>query len=753
MKFLPMNSLLSVFVIVFVTASNGYAAPWPGPGSQSQWEFELSPGTFTISPEASTYFRNEHELYVYSLRQYETLPDMGNGSLPLAWKPTLPHEGDSYGFDIEGKDPWFEFWDLMVTDCSGVTCANDSSERFQDEDVDVNQMLQGMHGGDMVFFWGHNAAIPPQYEVDDFGLWRPSGFGWEHFDVNWQHWGTATEPYYYHYQTVTDATDWNAYAVYYANNPLTSVLIGQDFAGGSWETENTYLQFIPDTHFGLLGGPRYPVFSKYLWPTPLFGGDLEWLIANGCGSVQVAQEYDGEIVSIPAGVNAYRKSWGRMHMVLGHSIWGSYSGWADLASFAADLKSGDIVRDAYFDAHGVNLNGMIVSAISVIPDTCCIPGPLFGSYTCDPVNCEGGILFQDKWTVPVSDPFTNASVNYYYITSWRTEVSSNIVEDDITVYTPTIVYPYDFEYTLVSQYAQDFIGAKSIPRRAYNYIIDAKQLPKIRFDAPTRDRAVTNLRSAARSILGFKAAFSRASDNEEMVALKTSDGVAWTNLITGATVIKKHDYDRGFTRINDVDTAVDLAVDQLARSKLIILGEHETLDVLGVAADEYAGWSEPEDDQYNDDLNYERTNDFLMPISFEDPETGALVEQYRGEYTVFFGRRWRGIPIDGPPLVVRLDASGKMVALIKKWRTIGGETGKPVDVLGKDDIFAPRDPELAKSSDLQRVTCGYVELDSVRRAQRSPDMGCDLDYTVPHIAEPLSRFRRDSYGIRKDLVQ
>jgi hypothetical protein len=347
----------------------------------------------------------EHEILVYSLEEYGWFYDH-NADNWTRWKSDIGV--------TNARDPYYDFWTEM--NCGGPECMHVNSIRRRNAAVTVNNMVKSIDGwpdADMVFFYGHNTQIQPQWS-HSFNLWRffwePAGdfwiFRWGQFTTpDWQTWGTPAETYRYHRNFITDASLENAYAVFYAYNPLTSLLIGEDFTDGAWNTENTYNQFAADAHTDKLGD-----------------NDIEWVIGHGCNAVTVADyNSSGNVVSIPLGVNAWKKSWGRLHTVLGH-YHSTYTTWEpDLNPFAADIKAGDVIKQAYFDAHnGIgSLSDPALgqpAAISKSPDSCCFWWHPFG-LICPSWGCGWDYMHSETWTNPMTDPF-NAD-DYYYTTSWK----------------------------------------------------------------------------------------------------------------------------------------------------------------------------------------------------------------------------------------------------------------------------------------------------------------------------------------------
>jgi hypothetical protein len=338
------------------------------------------------------------ELAVYSLEYYGTYNS-------TRWKSTI-------GL-TNAKDPYADFWDDMFVGCYTSHCAHVHSSHRQEADVTVDAMVNSYDGWDavdFVFFFGHNTMIRPQFS-HAFDLWRPITTGWPPLEQwqsahlsDWSDWGTYAEPYSYHQnQTIMDASLSNPYVVFYAYNPFTSVLIGQDFVSGTWWHENTYDQVYPDNHYGQLGA------------------ETEWVIAHGCNAVTVALYEDGypwdDIVSTPYAVNAWDKSWNKLHLVMGHYYSTYTSLEPDLNPFAADIKSGDGMRDAYFDAHtSGEINNPALgmpAALSTSDYSCC--WWFMGFPICPTVGCSDSYMYDDTWLSQMSDSESQG----YYTTSWK----------------------------------------------------------------------------------------------------------------------------------------------------------------------------------------------------------------------------------------------------------------------------------------------------------------------------------------------
>ena len=173
-----------------------------------------------------------HELMVYSLEEYGYRYDYCT-SENKRWKGSI--------YLSYYQNPYRYFWDEMYTNCSTSVCANTYSYRRRNSAVTVDTMINDRvndwEDADMVFFYGHNAMIQPQWSNDDFHWWKPqySGdliVGWCEEEDEWLDWGTSEDPYYYHNNVVYQASAMNPGAVFYAYNSLTSVLAGFDYRLG-----------------------------------------------------------------------------------------------------------------------------------------------------------------------------------------------------------------------------------------------------------------------------------------------------------------------------------------------------------------------------------------------------------------------------------------------------------------------------------------------------------------------------------------
>ncbi len=210
-------------------------------------------------------------------------------------------------------------------------------------------------------------------------------------------------------------------------------------------------------------------------------------------------------------------------------------------------------------------------------------------------------------------------------------------------------------YEITSMPGKDFIGASMIPRRALRYSLKQSQLPKVMFASYGDNEIKARLTSESAIILGEKTKEEELIDNGSTISITTNEGFSWCAKETGALTMKRYVPTREATVVKNGEDAVNRALEKIAESGLLRMHEHETLDIVSIAATKNAGWV--------------RNDDVIEPVHFYfegvSKETEEAVTEYTSDYTVYFGRRYRGVPIIGPTLAVRLDHNGEMVALMK----------------------------------------------------------------------------------------
>ena len=262
--------------------------------------------------------------------------------------------------------------------------------------------------------------------------------------------------------------------------------------------------------------------------------------------------------------------------------------------------------------------------------------------------------------------------------------------------------------------------AAAIPWRSSNYSVEPqlgsdRRLPRPLFARYTDDQATDRLLAAHQALFGSLPP-GNPIDRGDSIGLDIADGLAWVAKDSGAITLRRSGH-AGVSAISGAEHAVQLAATQLAALGLFHLTEHESLDLIGVTATMNASW-DPEPDGS------------MTPVPVYDPNLGKDVAEYVSGHTVLFGRRYRGVPIEGGALKAVLDAKGALVGVLQEWRDIAGESSVGVLVDEEHIVESRRAPETLTLRLHSRV-CGYFEDSFVGRVQDAPGVGCLHRNVVP----------------------
>jgi hypothetical protein len=256
------------------------------------------------------------------------------------------------------------------------------------------------------------------------------------------------------------------------------------------------------------------------------------------------------------------------------------------------------------------------------------------------------------------------------------------------------------------------------------------------FAAIEESEAKANLASAASAFFGSKVEPDNAREQRLTFGLPVENGVAWAPKRNTAIHMARHDGVRGITQVQDRNDAVNRALQQVAAVGLVQLAALESLDLVGVSSTHYAGWSE------------DPATGETKPMMFVEGD-GEPVTSYKSEYSVSFGRRYRGIPIEGATMKVTLDATGRMVRFSRDWRSIVGERPEPVALLDEADLAARRDPDVA-GLELRAMRCGFLESSTITYKQDSPGVACVYEYDDPEGRGTLANTRYERINLTDD---
>ena len=302
-------------------------------------------------------------------------------------------------------------------------------------------------------------------------------------------------------------------------------------------------------------------------------------------------------------------------------------------------------------------------------------------------------------------------------------------------------------YPIKNRKVRDALGLEAIPIRARSYALPAMSLPLLKLQSLSQNQVDSQLREIFQQTSNSNFPEKKVRDLADIFTLKRGAEIYWINKASGAyTYSHNHEVMSVPTDIRDHMQAVDLALRFIVMKNLVILGPHETLDVNFVSQ--------------------------VMNAAVEDGEDQPI-SQYGADYFVGFGRRYRGVPIIGSRLILRLGSKGKLFGVQKTWRPIVAE-GEWVNINGTPPVEQLRSslsqnaPQAEQNIIIHRTVSGYIE-GPVKNEQLMMGPGCIINYTISPSSEmasqeliplasvnfPLSGTRKSFEpvkGSRKDLI-
>jgi hypothetical protein len=200
----------------------------------------------------------------------------------------------------------------------------------------------------------------------------------------------------------------------------------------------------------------------------------------------------------------------------------------------------------------------------------------------------------------------------------------------------------------------------------------------------------------------------------DILTAEDRDAFFWVSRASGAfKYTQRQTRDVAIPSEIGLDRAIQIALDHLGQKRLIRLGHGEEVDILFVS----------------------ETRNKATHVDGSGP-----IAQFTSDRYVGFGRRYRGIPVIGSMLVVRLDGRGAVRMVSGNWRKIEPASGRFVPVRDEPiEELVVNSPEFRKRFPDQpiepsRLTildmkCGYIEGPAnVRQTNLQP--GCQVAYRV-----------------------
>jgi hypothetical protein len=202
-------------------------------------------------------------------------------------------------------------------------------------------------------------------------------------------------------------------------------------------------------------------------------------------------------------------------------------------------------------------------------------------------------------------------------------------------------------YPIKDQKMREALGLEAIPIRAQSYSLPPMSLPLLKLKSISEKQINSQLNKISHQFLPGNFPTQSIKDLSDILVVKRSSKILWINKASGAYSFSET---KGImsrpTTILDHREAVDVALNFLVKQNLVALGPRETMDVEFVSQ--------------------------VMNAAVKDGENEPLT-QYGSDYFVCFGRRYRGVPVVGSRLILRLGDNGKLFGVQKTWRPIEGE--------------------------------------------------------------------------------
>jgi hypothetical protein len=282
-----------------------------------------------------------------------------------------------------------------------------------------------------------------------------------------------------------------------------------------------------------------------------------------------------------------------------------------------------------------------------------------------------------------------------------------------------------------SREARAFLKSETISVRARRTSFVPKgELPIPRLETIDDNACRERLGDVMRRHFSDKQGAGNIKKRGEVFAVRAGSASSWIHRGSGSYKVTEAKQSMAVrqTKGEDFKKAVQLALYYIGKHQLVEMAEGEEMNVLFVSGVKNA----------------------LATVQEEKP-----VDEFLSDYYVGFGRRFKGVPVIGSRLVIRLNGNGDVVMVERNWRRITAVSEQKAVVSNKSlpelMIKAPdfRERYDAKDVSPKDITiadaqCGYVEapLDYVQDSLRP---GCSVsffigklrDETLPQMFVPL----------------
>ena len=263
-----------------------------------------------------------------------------------------------------------------------------------------------------------------------------------------------------------------------------------------------------------------------------------------------------------------------------------------------------------------------------------------------------------------------------------------------------------------SPIARKFLRSDSIRvRKFYTTYMPRGRLPILKVEKTTEQQCRERLEKILSIHGGRKPGHIKKVGGA--LATRLTDASCWIHLASGGYkfTVTRNAMTKP-TQLKDFKEAVQKCLDHIAKNRLVELTQDEELDIISVSA----------------------VNNVLSDVKApEQPK-----EQFISDYYVSFGRRFRGIPIVGSYLTIRIDGDGQVVMVNSNWRQIVAVEKEKVRITEKPlrelifnnpkfrEIFGSGEVRL-KDINISQIRAGYIEA-PFNYVQRRLRPGCFVSF-------------------------
>lgn len=276
------------------------------------------------------------------------------------------------------------------------------------------------------------------------------------------------------------------------------------------------------------------------------------------------------------------------------------------------------------------------------------------------------------------------------------------------------------QYALSSGLAVALVGGNAIAVRSLTFDVVGTLVPMA--DLADVDDAVATARlaKAALALSANPLPAGAVADRGGFFAASVGQGRMWIDRKSGTMKYWTSAQGQPLQPVADGPSAVDAALQHVAKLGILSLAPEETIDVIRVA-------------QVNGAM-VERST--LKPV-LVSMDQGPPAYHNAIEYVATLGRRYHGIPVLGSTLAVRLGRMGQLRGFQMHWRNFAKTGGSPVPIEpAPADVAKKMQAEAARIGiahlgpfTIQSQRCGLVEA-PIGRSQKSLRPGCRLQVRV-----------------------